>query len=85
MSKCFTNGQRIRHTIGINKTWIGIYDSSNNGIMCNGEMYQCRSPLNQFAKSHYETERNDRVSYVNAWSEYECEVNKKWISTFNLN
>ena len=23
--KCFTNGQRIRHTIGINKTWIGTY------------------------------------------------------------
>ena len=23
MTKCFTNGQRIRHTIGINKTWIG--------------------------------------------------------------
>ena len=85
MSKCFTNGQRIRHTIGINKTWIGIYDSSKNEIMCNGKMYQGRSPLNQFAKSHYETERNDRYSNVNAWSECECEVNKKWISTFNLN
>ena len=84
MRKCFTNGQRIRHTIGINKTWIGIYDSSNNGIMYNGKMYQGRSPLNQFAKSHYETERNDRVSNVNAWSECECEVNEKWISTYNL-
>ena len=84
MSICFTNGQRIRHTIGINKTWIGTYDSSNNGIMYNGKMYQGRSPLNQFAKSHYETERNDRVSNVNAWSECECEVNEKWISTYNL-
>lgn len=83
-SKCFTNGQRIRHTIGVNKTWIGIYDSSKNGIMYNGKIYQGRSPLNQFAKSHYETERNDRVSNVNAWSECECEVNGKWISTFNL-
>ena len=82
--KCFTNGQRIRHTIGINKTWIGTYDSSNNGIMYNGKMYHGRSPLNQFAKSHYETERNDRVSNVNAWSECECEVNEKWISTYNL-
>ena len=85
MSKCFTNGQRIRHTIDINKTWIGIYDSSNDVIMCNGKMYQGRSPLNQFAKSHYKTERTDRVSNVNAWSECECEVDKKWISTFNLN
>jgi len=84
MSKCFTNGQYIRHTIGINKTWIGIYDSSKNGIIYNEKIYQGRSPLNQFAKSHYETERNDRVSNVNAWSECECEVNGKWISTYNL-
>lgn len=84
MRICFTNGQRIRHTIGINKTWIGIYDSSKNGIMYNEKIYQGRSPLNQFAKSHYETERNDRVSSVNAWSECECEVNGKWISTYNL-
>ena len=82
--KCFTNGQRIRHIIGINKTWIGIYDSSKNGIMCNGKMYQGRSPLNQFAKSHYETERNDRVSNVNAWKVCHCEVNGEWISTYNL-
>ena len=47
-------------------------------------MYQGRSPLNQFAKSHYETERNDRGSNVNAWSECECEVNEQWISTYNL-
>ena len=38
MRKCFTNGQRIRHTIGINKTWIGIYDCSNNGIMYDGKI-----------------------------------------------
>lgn len=83
-TKCFTNGQRIRHTIGINKTWIGIYDSSINGIIYNGKIYQGRSPLNQFAKSHYEAERNDRVSNVNAWRECECEVNGKWISTYNI-
>ena len=82
-SKCFTNGQRIRHTIGINKTWIGIYDSSKNAIIHNSKLYQGRSPLNQFAISHYESERSNRVS-VNAWSECECEVNGKWISTYNL-
>jgi hypothetical protein len=84
MVKCFTNGQLIRHTIGINKTWIGVYDLSKNGIIYDGKIYEGRSPLNQFAKSHYETERNDRVSNVNAWSECECEVNGKWISTYNI-
>ena len=40
MNKCFTNGQRIRHTIGINKTWIGIYDSLKNGIMYDTIFYK---------------------------------------------
>lgn len=84
MSKCFTDGQRVRHTIGINKTWIGVYDSSKNGIIYNEKLYQGRSPLNQFAKSHYETDRKDRTSCVNAWLECECEKNEKWISTYDL-
>lgn len=84
MAKCFTNGQRIRHTIGINKTWVGTYDSSKNHIECNGKIYNGRSPLNQFAKSHYQTERNDRQSNVNAWDECECEVDGTWISTYSL-
>ena len=84
-SKCFTHGQRIRHIIGINKTWIGIYDSSKKAIVCNEKIYKGRrSPLNQFAKSHYEIERNYRVPNVNAWAECECEVDGKWISTDNL-
>ncbi len=82
--KCFTNGQRIRHTIGNDKTWIGIFDFSKNGIICDTKLYQGRSPLNQFAKTHYEIERKNRVSNVNAWSECECEVNGKWISTYDL-
>ena len=85
MSKCFTNGQRIRHTIGICKTWIGIYDSSKNVIIHNEKIYQGRSPLNQFASSHYKTERNDRVSTVNAWSECECEVNGNGFQHINFN
>ena len=36
--KCFTHGQRIRHTIGINKTWIGIYEEGQ-GIVHNGITY----------------------------------------------
>lgn len=80
MTKCFTNGQRIRHTIGINKTWIGVYDSSKNGIVYSGKTLT----LNKFAVSHYESERPDRVSSVNAWKECECEIDGKWISTYSL-
>ena len=84
ISKCFTNGQRIRHTIGINKTWIGIYNSLKNEIICNEKIYQGISPLNQFVKSHYKAERSDRTSNANAWKECECEINEKWVSTYNL-
>ena len=82
MSKCFTNGQRIRHTIGINKTWIGIYDSSKNKIMYDTKFYKS---LSGFAEMHYSITRPDRVKSANGWFECECEVNGKWISTFNLN
>jgi hypothetical protein len=80
MAKCFTNGQRIRHTIGINKTWVGTYDSSKNGIVYDGKILT----LNKFAVSHFKSERPDRVSNVNAWKECECEVDGKWISTYSL-
>ena len=81
MSKCFTNGQRIRHTIGINKTWIGIYDSSKNGIMYDTKFYKS---LSGFAEMHYSIDRTDRVKSANGWKECECEVNRTWISTYNL-
>ena len=80
MTKCFTDGQTIRHTIGINKTWIGIYDSSKNGIIYDTKFYKS---LSGFAKMHYSIDRTVGVS-ANGWKECECEVNKKWISTFNL-
>ena len=81
MSKCFTNGQRIRHTIGINKTWIGIYDSLKNGIMYDTKFYKS---LSGFAEMHYSIDRTDRGKSANGWKECECEVNEKWISTYNL-
>ena len=80
MKKCFINGQLIRHKIGINKIWIGTYDSSRNGIIYEGKILT----LNKFAVSHYVSERPDRVSNVNAWNECECEVDGKWISTYSL-
>jgi hypothetical protein len=81
MTKCFTDGQRIRHTIGINKTWIGIYNSSKNGIICDTKFYKS---LSGFAETHYSIDRPDRVKSANGWKECECEVNGKWISTYKL-
>jgi len=81
MTSCFTDEQRIRHTIGINKTWIGVYDSSKNRIMCDTKFYKS---LSGFAETHYSIDRTDRVKSANGWKECECEVNGKWISTFNL-
>lgn len=79
MTKCFLNGQQIRHTIGTN-TWIGIYDSSKKGIVYDGKTLS----MNQFAVGHYKSEKPDRVSNVNAWRECECKVDGKWISTYML-
>ena len=81
ISKCFINGQRIRHTIGINKTWIGIYDSSKNGVVYDTKFYKS---LSAFAGMHYSIDRKDRVKSANGWKECECEINGEWISTYNL-
>ena len=81
MKICFTNGQRIRHTIGINKTWIGVYDSLKNKILYDTKFY---NSLSGFAEMHYSIDRTDRVKSANGWKECECEVNGKWISTYNL-
>ena len=81
MAKCFTNGQRIRHTIGIDKIWIGTYDYSKNGIICDGKFYKS---LSAFAKAHYSIDRPDRSNEANGWKECECEVDGKWISTYYL-
>jgi hypothetical protein len=81
MTKCFTDGQPIRHTArGTDSTWTCTYNLSKNNITHNGKS----SSLNQFVKSHYELKRKDRTSAANAWSECECEINGKWKSIFNL-
>ena len=81
MSKCFSDGQHLRHTIGINKTWIGIYDASKNEIIYDTKSYKS---LSRFAGTHYSIERPDRGNSANGWAECECEVNGKWISTYSL-
>jgi hypothetical protein len=82
MKKCFTNGQRIRHKIGINKTLIGTYDYLKNGIATDGKIYYS---LSEMAKAHNKMELPHRLTYTaNGWKECECEVNGKWISTYLL-
>ena len=81
MANCFTNGQRIRHTIGLNKTWIGIYDASKNEIICDTKSYKS---LSGFAGTHYSIERPDRGNSANGWAECDYEVDGKWISTYTL-
>lgn len=80
MANCFTNGQRIRHTIGINKTWIGIYDASKNEIICDTKSYKS---LSGFALTHHSINISNRVT-ANGWAECDYEVNGKWISTYTL-
>jgi hypothetical protein len=40
--------------------------------------------INKFAESHYQSERPERISSVNAWKECECEIDGVWVSTYNL-
>ena len=82
MKECFRDGQPIRHVIGVNKTWEGVYSFANNGISFNGKIYN--TPSN-FAKNHYKSERPNRThSNANGWLECECKINGKWVSTYNL-
>ena len=37
-----------------------------------------------FVKNHYKKERPDRDASANAWLECMCEINGKWVSTYNL-
>jgi|LauGreDrversion4_2_1035121.scaffolds.fasta_scaffold594579_2 hypothetical protein len=81
MAKCFTHGQRIRHTAGINKIWTGTYDSLRNAIVYNGDFHKS---LGSFASTHYRIDRPDRCHQANGWSECECEVDGSWVSTYHL-
>ena len=82
ISKCFTDGQRIRHVFkGGNKhTWIGVYDSSNKQIVCNEIPYKT---VGGFANTHYKSDGR-KSGHRDGWGECECEVNGQWISVFSL-
>jgi hypothetical protein len=80
IAKCFTDGQRIRHTIGINKTWIGTYNSSKSEIEHDGKYYKT---MCGFANSHYKSD-GQQYGHRDGWGKCECEVDGRWISTYSL-
>jgi hypothetical protein len=81
MEKCFTNGQRIRHTIGINNTWIATFDSIKNVLIREGREYKA---MCSFANAHWKSVRPDSNRHADGWGGCECEVDGKWISTYSL-
>ena len=79
MSKCFVDGQKVRHVIGKNKIWIGVYSIAHNGIIFNDGIYT----LSKFVNLHYSIERPARKT-ANAWAECETLIADQWITTANL-
>ena len=80
MTKCFKDGQLIRHTISMRKnTWIGIYNSSRNVIMYNDKEYES---LSGFTGDHYRIVYPERGSNSNGWAECDYYIDGKWCSTF---
>lgn len=79
MSKCFNDGQKIRHHLNGNGTWVGVYNKVLNLIEFEGDFYT----LNKFVKAHYKKERPHRIA-ANAWQECEYEVDGQWTSTYKI-
>lgn len=77
MSKYFTNGQKIRHTIGINKTWVGVYNTEHNGIIYEGDIYKS---LSGFVNAHHRNNGTYKNNGVSGWRYAECECNGEWVS-----
>jgi hypothetical protein len=81
LSKYFSNGQRIRHTIGINKTWIGVFDFSKNVIIHENEEFKS---LSAFANSHHRMNGTYKHNGVSGWRCTDYDMNGSWISTKTL-
>ena len=83
MTKCFYDGELIRHkTLLVDDIWIGKYNKNNNCIVYKEINY---NSLSSFAGAHYLLIRPERTNSCNGWSECECYIeNDKWISTNNL-
>jgi len=82
-SKYLKNRQQIRHIVDAS-IWVGYYDTPLNSIVCDGKLFDGRSPLSQFVKAHYKEVRTVVPSRINAWNECECFADGVWISTRGL-
>jgi hypothetical protein len=82
ISTYFTDGQRIRHVFksGNKHTWIGVYDSSNEQIVCNGLPYKT---MGAFTNAHYNSHGRKSGKRC-GWGECEYEVNGQWIRRDSL-
>jgi hypothetical protein len=81
MTKCFKHGQRIRHTIGINNTWVATYDLIKEKIIYNRDEY---NSMCAFANAHYKSIRPESKPHADGWGGCECEIDGKWVSTYSL-
>jgi hypothetical protein len=82
MSKCFTDGQRIRHTIlRNNQTLYATYDAqSDRLVLDDGKTFGGPCGV---ANEHYRR-YGFAHGHRDGWGECECEVNGKWVSTYSL-
>jgi len=80
ISKCFSNGQQIRHKIGDN-SWISIYNSDKKGLQFNETFYKSMSG---FANDHHRENGTYKGNGISGWVECECEIDGEWISTTDL-
>lgn len=84
MRKYFTDGQRIRHIIGVNKTWIGTYDYARNGIIRDTIFYKS---LSGFVNTHHKDNGTYTNNGVSGWAKTtkaECELDGQWIYVSNI-
>jgi hypothetical protein len=75
MSKCFADGQRIRHVIAPYHTVVGEFKAGR--IFHYGTMHQS---LRDFARYHYRNFIPYSVEnqFINGWYECECEIQGQW-------
>jgi len=81
MRKYFTDGQRICHTIGVTKTWIGTYDYARNGIICDTIFYKS---LSGFVNTHHKHNGTYTNNGVSGWATAKYELDGQWISVSKI-
>lgn len=86
MTKCFKDGQKIKHAIGKDAfcdIWIATYENKN--IVLDEDKTKIFKSLSAFSGAHYARSRPDRTNNSNGWAECECMLdNGEWISTNDL-